>query len=138
LNSRTKTAAVFCLLALAGGVGGCASGAKGVRFTDGGAASARPQAQPIRKLSAAEIQAAIVGKTFQYTRADGNGFVVYNADGTMAITDDTKGASVGRWGMLNGQYCEIFGPRAAQECGDFTNTGDAFFAAKSRLVEMKV
>jgi hypothetical protein len=94
-------------------------------------------AESIRALSSGEITGAISGKTFQYTRADGNGFVTYNADGTMSFQDDLKGEGTGRWSYQNGQYCETFGATAAQECGEFKTTGDAFFAAKSRLVEMK-
>jgi hypothetical protein len=121
------------------GLAACATGPKGVRFTDGpGTASSKPEAQPIRQYTATEIQTALVGKTFQYTRADGNGFVTYNADGTFAFQDDTRGDGTGRWETSNDQFCEIFGAKAIQECGEFKATGDAFFAAKSRLVEMKV
>jgi hypothetical protein len=121
------------------GVSACASGPKGIRFTDGASStsSSKPTAAPIRKFTAAEIQSSIVGKTFQYTRSDGNGFVTYNADGTFSFQDDTKGDGTGRWETSNDQFCEIFGAKAIQECGEFKSTGDAFFAAKSRLVEMK-
>jgi hypothetical protein len=115
----------------------CNNDAKGVRFVDGVDRGA-PDAQPIRALSASEIRNAIVGKTFQYTRSDGNGFVTYNADGTFSFQDDTKGEGVGRWSAGNGQFCEVFGAGAVQDCGEFRSTGDAYFAAKSRLVEMKV
>jgi hypothetical protein len=127
----------LCVVALAGSA--CATGPKGIRFTDGssGASSSKPTAAPIRKFTAAEIQSSIVGKTFQYTRSDGNGFVTYNADGTFSFQDDTKGDGTGRWETSNDQFCEIFGAKAIQECGEFKSTGDAFFAAKSRLVEMK-
>jgi hypothetical protein len=120
------------------GLAACSTGPKGIRFTDGLSSSpAKPQAQPIRQFSAAEIQTAIAGKTFQYTRSDGNGFVTYNADGTFSFQDDTKGDGTGRWETSNNQFCEIFGAKAIQECGEFKSTGDAYFAAKSRLVEMK-
>jgi hypothetical protein len=109
--------------------------AKGVRFLDG--KSAQPQAEPIRNLTAAEIQAAITGKTFQYTRPDGNGFVTYNADGTFSFQDDAKGQGTGTWSVGNNQFCEAFGAAAPTDCGEFKTTGDAYFAAKSRLVEMK-
>jgi hypothetical protein len=127
------------VFAAALGLVGCATGPKGVRFTEGSSATAssKPQAEPIRKYSAAEIQTALVGKTFQYTRADGNGFVTYNADGSFSFQDDTRGDGSGRWETSNDQFCEVFGAKAIQECGEFKTTGDAFFAAKSRLVEMK-
>ncbi len=116
----------------------CSNGANGVRFTNGGSATAaNTKAQPVRALSSSEITSAISGKTFQYTRSDGNGFVTYNSDGSLSFQDDVKGEGTGRWAYQNGKYCETFGPAAQQECGDFTSTGDAFFAAKSRLVEMK-
>jgi hypothetical protein len=110
-------------------------GAKGVRFVDGKSAPA--QAEPIHNLTAAEIQTAISGKTFQYTRPDGNGFVTYNADGTFTFQDDAKGAGTGRWLVNGDRFCEAFGAGAPTDCGEFKATGDAYFAAKSRLVEMK-
>ena len=84
----------------------------------------------------ANVAAAITGKTFQYTRNDGNGFVTYNADGTFSFQDDAKGGGVGKWTANGTQYCESWG-KGMPECGVFKNTGDAFFAANSRLVEMK-
>lgn len=124
--------------AVAFGLAACVSGPKGIRFIDGaGGAGSKAVAQPIRQFSAAEIQTAIVGKTFQYTRSDGNGFVTYNADGTFSYQDDTRGEGSGKWETSNNLFCEIFGAKAIQECGEFKSTGDAYFAAKSRLVEMK-
>ncbi len=116
----------------------CSRGPSGVRVVNGGtSAISAQQGQTIRNFSAGEIQQSIVGKTFQYTRSDGNGFVVYNADGTFDFQDDTKGAGTGRWSANGEQFCESFGS-AALQCGIFKNTGDAYFAANSRLVEMKV
>ncbi len=126
---------VFICVSLAA----CATGPKGVRITNGGtsATSAQP-GEPIRDLSAADIGQRIIGKTFQYTRSTGNGFVTYNADGTFDYQDDTKGAGNGRWSVSGSQYCESFGQGAQQECGPFRATGDAYFAANTRLVEMKI
>jgi hypothetical protein len=136
---NVKTGIVIALATLAIGMAGCASGPKGVRVTNNGtsAFSDKP-GEKIRNLTAEEIRTRIVGKTFQYTRADGNGFVEYFADGTMTITDDAKGVSKGRWAASGEQYCETFGAQAIQECGIFKTTGDAYFAANSRLVEMQV
>lgn len=127
-------------VALAGMIlAGCSSGPNGVRITNGGtSATSAKEGQPIRLLSLAEIQQAIIGKTFQYTRSDGNGFVTYNADGTFSFQDDIKGEGTGRWTASDGQFCETFGTAAVQQCGEFKSTGDAYFAASSRLVEMKV
>ncbi len=129
------TVCVFACAVLAA----CQSGPRGVRVVNGGS-SAIPekQGQTQRDLDASEIGNAIVGKTFQYTRPDGNGFVTYNSDGSLDFQDDTKGPGRGRWNASGTQYCEVFGPSAPQECGVFKSTGDAYFAAKSRLVEMKV
>ena len=63
---------------------------------------------------------------------------VYNADGTMEITDDTRGSMTGSWSASGEEYCETFGTGAARECGIFKTTGDAYFAANSRLVEMQI
>jgi hypothetical protein len=117
----------------------CNTGPKGVRIVnDGTSAIPAKEGVKISTFSSGQIKSAISGKTFQYTRPDGNGFVTYNGDGTFNYQDDSRGEGVGQWSASGNQYCETFGPGAAQECGVFKNTGDAFFAAKSRLVEMKV
>lgn len=132
---KNVAVALAVMLALAG----CASGPKGVRVTNGGtSAFTDKEGEKIRNLSASDIKSRIAGKSFQYTRKDGNGFVVYNADGTMDITDDTRGSMTGTWTASGEQYCETFGEGAAQECGVFKTTGDAYFAANSRLVEMQI
>jgi hypothetical protein len=130
---------VVAALAAAFALAGCSSGPKGVRVTNGGtSAFSAKEGEAIRNLSAAEISARIVGKTFQYTRKDGNGFVTYNADGSFNYQDDTRGEGTGKWVASGEQYCETFGPDAPQECGIFKTTGDAYFAANSRLVEMQI
>ena len=135
LSSRNKISKLAGVLAIAGLLGACNAGPQGVRIVDGGPGSTK-QAEPIRNLSAGEIQAAITGRTFQYTRADGNGFITYNADGTFSFQDDVKGAGSGTWSASGNQFCESYAG-APNICGDFKSTGDAYFAAKSRLVEMK-
>lgn len=128
------TAAASCLAFVAG----CASSPNGVRITNNGtSATSSKEGAAIRNLSSAEISTVVVGKSFQFTRSSSTGFVVYNVDGTLDITDDQKGAVKGTWSTTGNQYCESYGA-APQECGVFKFTGDAYFAAKSRLVEMKV
>ncbi len=125
------------ILALALGLAACASGPKGVRITNGGTSATTDKTPvPISDFTAEQIRAAIAGKTFQYTRADGNGFITYNADGTFSYQDDAKGGGTGKWTANGTEYCETFG-KNPPECGVFKNTGDAYFASKSRLVEMK-
>jgi hypothetical protein len=127
------------VVALGAVVAGCNTGPKGVRISkDGSSATSSKEGQAIRDLNSAEIGQRIIGKTFQYTRPDGNGFVTYNGDGSFDYQDDQRGEGKGRWTASGTQYCETFGPEAAQECGTFRTTGDAYFAAKSRLVEMKI
>jgi hypothetical protein len=129
---------ILSIMALTLGVAACSSGPQGVRITNGGTSATTDKTPvPISNFTADQIRSAIVGKTFQYTRSDGNGFVTYNADGTFSYQDDSKGGGVGKWSADGSQFCEAFGS-APMDCGDFKNTGDAYFAAKSRLVEMKV
>lgn len=129
---RIASAAVLALTLAA-----CNTGPTGVRVTNNGtSATTNKTPVPITDFTAEQIRAAISGKTFQYTRADGNGFVTYNADGTFSFQDDAKGGGVGKWTANGTQYCESWG-KSLPECGVFKNTGDAFFAAQSRLVEMK-
>ena len=124
-------------LALVLAVAACTSGPKGVRITNNGqSATTAKTPVPITNFTADQIRTAIVGKTFQYTRPDGNGFITYNADGTFSFQDDSKGGGVGKWTANGTQYCESWG-KGMPECGVFKNTGDAFFASNSRLVEMK-
>jgi len=113
----------------------CSTGPQGVRFLNG-SESTKPVAEPIRNLTADEIRNAIAGKTFQYTRADGNGFITYGTDGSFEFQDDVKGSGKGTWSAGSGQFCESYAG-APTDCGEFKTTGDAYFAAKSRLVEMK-
>ena len=117
----------------------CSQSPQGVRIVNGGT-SAIPakQGATIRNFSAAEIGPAVSGKTFQFTRTGSSGFVTFNADGTLSVTDDQKGPSVGKWSTSTGQYCETYSAALPLECGVFKFTGDAYFAANSRLVEMKV
>ena len=125
-------------LASAIGLAGCSTGPKGVRITnDGTSATTDKKGETIRNLTSAEIGQRIIGKTFQYTRGDGNGFVTYNSDGSFDYQDDQRGEGKGRWVVSGTEFCETFGVGAAQECGVFKTTGDAYFAANSRLVEMK-
>jgi hypothetical protein len=127
------------LAAIAALVAACATGPKGVRVVNNGTSAIPAQeGQTIRNLSAKDINGIVVGKTFQYTRKDGNGFVTYNADGTLTIQDDTRGSLSGKWSASGEQYCEVYAPGAAAECGVFKSTGDAYFAANSRLVEMNI
>jgi uncharacterized Zn-binding protein involved in type VI secretion len=130
-----KFSTILCCAAL---LAACASGPNGVRITNNGtSATSSKQGAAIRNLTSAEISQAVVGKSFQFTRSSSTGFVIYNADGTLDITDDQKGAVKGKWSATGNQYCESYGA-AQQECGIFKYTGDAYFAANSRLVEMKV
>ena len=126
-------AAVTLALALAA----CNTGPKGVRITNNGTSATTDKTPvPITDFTAEQIRASISGKTFQYTRPDGNGFVTYNPDGTFSFQDDAKGGGMGKWSANGTQFCETWG-KNPPECGVFKNTGDAYFAAKSRLVEMK-
>jgi len=131
----TLTAVALLALALAG----CGpKGPQGVRITNNGtSATTDKEPIPISDFTADQIRASISGKTFQYTRSDSNGFVTYNADGTFSFQDDVKGGGTGKWTANGTEYCESWG-KGPVECGVFKNTGDAYFAAKSRLVEMKV
>jgi hypothetical protein len=116
----------------------CSSGPNGVRVVNGGTSAILDKAgAPIRNLTAPEIGAVVIGKSFQFTRKDSTGFVVYNADGTLTITDDQKGEFTGSWRAAGNQYCESYG-KGPQECGIFKSTGDAYFAANSRLVQMQI
>jgi hypothetical protein len=135
---RTSLSSLLTVLACAALLA-CSTGPKGVRITNNGtSATSAQQGEAIRDLNAAEIGQRIIGKTFQYTRSTGNGFITYNADGTFDFQDDSRGAGRGRWFVSGSQFCESFGEGAPQECGTFRTTGDAYFAANSRLVEMKV
>jgi len=127
----------LALLSLA--LAGCSSDPKGVRIiNDGTSAIPSKQVEPIRELVGPEISKIVVGKTFQYTRKGASGFVVYNADGTLTAQDDQKGGSTGKWTVNGNQYCENYSAAQPLECGTFRSTGDAYFAANSRLVDLRI
>ncbi len=120
-------------------VAGCGSSDKsGIQILSGGSqstasANARPQAQPIRVLSAEEIRSTLMGKGWQYTRSDSSGFVTYNGDGSLTYQDDVKGEGRGTWSAVEGQLCQSLAGQPT-ECGEFKSTGDAYHAGKIRLV----
>ncbi len=131
------TLSATALLALS--LAGCgAKGPQGVRITNNGTSATTDKTPaPISDFTAEQIRASISGKTFQYTRSEGNGFITYNPDGSFSFQDDMKGGGTGKWTANGTEYCEAWS-NGPVECGVFKNTGDAYFAAKSRLVEMKV
>jgi hypothetical protein len=120
-------------------VAGCSStDTSGVKILSGGgpsaaSANATPQAQPIRMLSAEEIRSTLIGKTWQYTRAESSGFITYNADGSLTFQDDVKGEGRGTWSAVQGELCQSIGGKPT-ECNEFKSTGDAYHAGKIRLV----
>jgi hypothetical protein len=127
MGNITKLAMLSAAIAF---LGACSGEPNGVRIVNGGTSA-------IPSKEGAKIGPIVVGKSFQFTRKDGTGFVVYNGDGSLTITDDQKGEIKGTWTTSGNQYCESYGAKP-QECGVFKYTGDAYFAANSRLVEMKV
>ena len=137
MSDKSTLLKLVLLLAVAGSLSACGSKAKGVRFIDGKSTASKTRVEAVRNLSEAEVKAVILGKTFQYTRSDGNGFITYGSDGTFDFHDDEKGAGSGTWSVTGGQFCESYAG-APTDCGEFKYTGDAYFAAKSRLVEMKL
>lgn len=136
----TRFARVCIGLAFALSLVGCAN--KGDNslikvFSGGSSSSSKAQVQPIRVLAADEIRTTVSGKTFQYTRPDSTGLITFNSDGTSSIQDDAKGNGTGTWQANEGELCEtLYGGQS--QCGPFKSTGDAYFAGKSRFVEMKV
>lgn len=138
MMNRTISPAVLALMA-AVLLGACSSEPKGVRLINGGTSAIPAQtAAPVRALTAAEITSTVVGKTYQFTRGNSSGFVTYNADGTLTIKDDQKGASIGKWTANGSQYCESYSAAEPMQCGEFKNTGNAFFAGSTHLVEMQI
>ena len=128
---------ILAVVSVALALAACTTGPKGVRITNNGQSATTDKTPvPITDFNAEQIKTAIIGKTFQYTRPDGNGFITYNPDGTFSFQDDTKGGGIGKWTASGTQYCETWG-KGVPECGVFKNTGDAYFASNSRLVEMK-
>ena len=129
---------LFAVMACAA-LAACSTEPQGVRILNSGA-SAVPaaKAEPIRDLVGPEISKVVIGKTFQFTRKGASGFVTYNADGTLAATDDQKGKSTGKWTVNGNQYCETYSLALPLECGVFKSTGNAFFAANSRIEDLRI
>jgi len=131
---------IFFSALLVVNLSGCAGGSGNNSlikvFGGRSSSSSNPQVQPIRLLAADEIRSTISGKTFQYTRASGTGLVTFNADGTSSVQDDVKGSGSGTWQAKDGELCETLDGQS--QCGPFKSTGDAYFAGKTRFVEMKM
>ena len=113
-------------LGVALSIAGCASDGNkdAIKFLSGSgpstsSANAAPQVQPIRELSAEEIRTTLVGKNWQYTRADSSGFVTYNADGSLSYQDDMKGEGRGTWSAVQGQLLTFM----TQPLAGFTTCG---------------
>ena len=117
----------------------CSTAPQGVRIINNSApAVADKTVEPIRDLTGPEITNVVVGKTFQFTRKGASGFVVYNADGTLKVKDDKTGASIGKWTVNGNQYCETYSVAHAMECGAFKSTGNAYFAANTRIEDLRI
>jgi len=113
----------------------CSSGGNSdIKVISGGTSKSKPEPQPIRALSAEEIRSTLIGRSWQYTAADGNGFVTYNNDGTLTYQDDAKGQGSGTWSAVQGELCQSIGGKPTQ-CGQFKSTGDAYYAGNMRLVQ---
>jgi hypothetical protein len=112
----------------------CSSGGNSNINVVSGTAKSKPHPQPVRVLSAEEIRSTLIGRSWQYTAADGNGFVTYNNDGTLSYQDDTKGQGSGTWSAVEGELCQSIGGKPTQ-CGQFKTTGDAYYAGNMRLVQ---
>jgi hypothetical protein len=135
----SKSLLKYSAIVAFGFLAACSTGPQGVRIVNGGT-SAIPakEGAKIRNFAAGEIGPAVIGKTFQYTRTNNSGLVTFNADGSLTIQEDQKPTTVGKWSASGDKYCESYGPALPQECGVFKYTGDAYFAANSRLVELKI
>ena len=117
----------------------CSSEPQGVRILNSGATAVpAAKAEPIRDLVGPEISNVVIGKTFQFTRKGASGFVAYKADGTLTATDDQKGTSIGKWTVNGNQYCETYNLSLPMECGVFKSTGNAYFAANSRIEDLRI
>lgn len=128
----TATAVTLALAA-------CATEPQGVRIINGGTSAVPSRvAEPIRDLVGPEINKAVVGKTFQFTRKGASGFVTYNADGTLSVQEDQKGKSIGKWTVNANQYCETYSVAQPMECGVFKSTGNAYFAANTRIEDLRI
>ena len=131
--------AILAVAAL--GLAACATGGgdnSKVRITNGPGAT--PVGQAVNgPMTDGEIRAAFGGKTFQYTKAAGNGIATFNADGTTEIQDDTRGSLTGSWRASGGALCEALNPSAslpegaAEVCQKANNSGDAIYAGKDRF-----
>lgn len=113
---------------------GCSSGGKSDINVVSSGSTTKPKPQPIRVLSAEEIRSTLIGRSWQYTAADGNGFVTYNNDGSLTYQDDAKGQGSGTWSAVEGELCQSIGGKPT-ECGQFKSTGDAYYAGNMRLVK---
>jgi len=56
----------------------------------------------------------------------------------LKVKDDKTGASIGKWTVNGSQYCETYSVTQAMECGSFKSTGNAYFAANTRIEDLRI
>ena len=73
-----------------------------------------PQPQPMPapggKLTAAQIKAALSGKSWKWNGPNNSGVTLYANDGSSLVEVTGKGTTTGKWVAKDGQLCESFAP----------------------------
>ncbi len=102
-------------------------------------ASAPPEAMapspapgPTGTLSAAQIKAALSGKSWKWQGPNNSGVTLYANDGSSLVEVTGKGTTTGKWVAKDGQLCESFSPApflpkgVPMTCQPVTGNGTSF------------
>lgn len=83
-------------------------------------------------LSAADIRAALSGKSWRWSGPNNSGVTLYASDGTSLVEVTGKGTTTGTWSAKDGQLCEAFAPApflpkgVAMNCQPITGSGNVY------------
>jgi Protein of unknown function (DUF995) len=85
-----------------------------------------------RGLSAAQINKALSGKSWNWTSPKNRGVTLYANDGSSLVEVTGKGTTTGKWMAKNGQLCEKFEPApflpsgVPMTCQPMTGSGNTY------------
>ena len=83
-------------------------------------------------LTAADIRAALSGKSWRWSGPNNSGVTLYASDGTSLVEVTGKGTTTGTWSAKDGELCEAFAPApflpkgVAMNCQPITGSGNVY------------
>ena len=88
-------------------------------------------------LTAVQIKALLIGKSWRWKGPNNSGVTLYAADGSSLVEVTGKGTTGGKWEARDGQLCESFSPApflpqgVPMSCQPFTGTNGNFMVGQA-------